>query len=110
MEKLLFTLLLLGSAAGVGLAGISGWMQFRMWLVRRQPICLAQVVTKAGLVVTNGTLTYRLAELGATEPSGAAWFYLAGLVAMTVGLAMQTKNIILEYAAFDVEEKNDART
>ena len=99
MEGFLFSLLLLGSGAGVGLASILAAMNFKLSKVsthvRRYH---AMTVTKLGIAVTQGVLTWRLAESRTADVTWAAWMYAAGLIIVTVGMGMQVKDTILELA------------
>ena len=100
MEKLLFTLLLLGSGAGVGLASVVGWMQLRLSKTDTARVRehLANAVTKLGIAITQGVLTWRLAESAETgvPVTWSAYAYTIGLAVVTSGLALQVRDVIVD--------------
>ena len=99
MAKLLFTLLMLGSGAGVGLAGILTVMHHKLSKVStHKSRYQALTIILSGTAITQGVLTWRLAETGTADPTAPAWFYTAGLIIVTIGLGLLTKSTILELA------------
>lgn len=99
LQRFMYTLLLLGSGAGVGLASILAVMDYKLSKVsthvRRY---LSHGVTKVGIAITQGVLTWRLAELGTAEVNVYSWMYTLGLITVTTGMALQVKDTIVELA------------
>lgn len=87
MAKLLYSLLLIGGATGVGLAIIKGWFNYKLYQLDREAERPAFGLLLVGMIVQNGVLTYALIDIGTTQPSGRAWFYATGLVVTTAALA-----------------------
>lgn len=109
MEKALYTLLLLGSGAGVGLASVVGYFHFKLarldGKVREH---YSQGLTKLGIAITQGVLTWRLAELGTAGPaSWYSWVYVLGLATTTSGLALQVRDVILALSKAEVKVDGD---
>lgn len=108
MVRLLYSFLLVGTSAGVGLIGIVGWLNIQLFKRdhdrRRKSLGLLLL----GLGLQNGILTYALIDQGTADASWRALLYAVGLTVSTVGLAWKagqfTQDLALQEALGDDTE------
>lgn len=107
MQKVLFTLILLGSAAGCGLAAIVAAMQVKLAKIDSETHKhVAQFITKIGIVLTQGILTWRIAESQTADPTWYAWLYVIGLAVTSVGLGLQVREVIFDLVRAEETTRN----
>lgn len=103
MAKLLFSLLLVGSAGGSGLAIAGGWLNYKLFRLdsdkRRKPLGLLLL----GGLIQNGILTYAIADIGTASPSGRAWLYTLGMAVSTAALGWLAAHLIQQLAKTEAE-------
>lgn len=102
MLKLFYSLLLIGTSGGVGLAAVVGWLNIKLYRRDRDRRRKSLGVLLVSILAQNGILTYRLIELGTTEVNVLSILYVASLAGSTVGLAWKagqfTQDLALEEA------------
>jgi len=100
MSKFLFTLLMIAGGTGVGLALVCGVFRYRMFRLTGRMAQLPYIILTAGIAVTQGVLVIRLGQIGDVgDVSWFAWAYALGLLLTTVGLAWQSRDLIVRLAA-----------
>lgn len=100
MAKLVFSLLLVSISGGVGLAAITAWLHYRLLqLGRDEDGRKPSIIIRIGMVITNGVLIYALVTIGKADPNWRSWFYVLGVVVMTVGFGWEIGHLIRELAA-----------
>lgn len=102
MDKVLFALLLTVGAVGVGLAGVGAWMDYRLSKLKKDKRYLDLLFLKLGIVISQGILIIRLAQLQSADPTVWAWGYLIGLIVIAAGLARRIRTLIGELAVTEV--------
>jgi len=99
VAKFVYSLLLVASGFGVGLAFAAEVMLYRLHkLLVNDPTVIDRMWVKAGIIVTQGILVIRLAQLQSVDPTPWSWAYGAGLLVMTYGLARSVRTIIEQVA------------
>ena len=102
MDQLFYVLLLVGCAASLGLAAVTGWLHIMMFRLEGGRQHIAHTITKTGIVLTNGILINALARTAATtHETVQGWAFIVGLAVMTVGLAGQSRFDIIKYALME---------
>ena len=89
MANLLYALLLIFGGFSVGCAVVGTVIS---WKVARLGARMAKhaISLLIGVAVSQGVLVVRLIQVGETTPSGAAWFYIAGIAIQSYGLVATT--------------------
>ena len=105
MDKVLFSILLMSGGFGVGLAGVMAWMHYRLYKLSGDAEHVDTILVKLGIVLTQGVLVLRLAQLQSADPSFWAWGYAIGLLVLTIGLARQVRTIIRDLATKEGGDK-----
>jgi hypothetical protein len=101
MVKLLYSLLLVGTSGGVGLALVVGWLNYKLYRLDRQAYRKSQGLLYVAVLVQNAILVWRLIEVGTTELSFASVLYVLGLALATVALGWRAAGLVKELALIE---------
>jgi hypothetical protein len=118
MDNLIYAGLIAFGAFTTGMAAVAGVFYTKAMLMSRSSTRLKDhakrhmwlAVTKLGIVVSQVVLLYRLISIGATDASGAAFFYLIGLSVTGVGVMGQAAALYKDMPLIEDitrEEKNE---
>ena len=101
MVKVLYSLLLIGTSGGVGLAIVVSWLNFKLYQKDEDRRRKSLGVLLVSMMVQNGILTYRLIELGTTEVTILGVLYVLGLAGSTVGLSWKAGQFTQDLALLE---------
>ena len=98
MAKFIFTFLIIALSSSVGITLVCGFLLYKLNQVdpdrKWQPLGIMLL----GKAITNSVLLYAVGISGQATPDWRAWTYIAGLVAVGVGLGWLTIELIKELA------------
>jgi len=102
VDKALYGLFLMLAGGGTFLAGFTAWLHWQLKKADGREH-LDHIITKVGIIVTQGVLILRLMQLGTVDVTAWGWAFLAGLGVMDVGLARQVRSLIEKVAESEVK-------
>lgn len=98
MAKFIFTLLIISLSSSVGITTVCGFLLFKLHQVDPDRKWVPLGIMLIGKALTNAVLLYAVGISGRAVPDWRAWTYLVGLLAVGVGLAWLTVELIKELA------------
>lgn len=110
MVKILYSLLLVGTSGGVGLAGVVGWLNAKLFKLDKDRRRKSLGLLLLGCVIQNGVLTYALIDTGTATTSGRAYLYAVGLTISTIALAWKSGQFVQDLALRESAEGRENHT
>ncbi len=113
MDKVAYAALIAFGAFTTGMGVMAFALYTRAYLILHRPNKLGDhaprhlwlAVTKAGVVITQGVLLWRVISAGVVDSSPAVWFYLIGLCVAGVGIMGQCAMLYKDMPKFEEEVK-----
>jgi len=101
MVKLLYSLLLVGTSAGVGLALVVGWLNYRLYRFDKQPWRKSSGLLFLSVATQNGILTFLLIRNGTAQVSFEGFAFVLALTLSAVALGWKAGQLVGELALIE---------
>jgi hypothetical protein len=101
MVKLVYSLLLVGTSGGVGLALVVGWLNWKLWKLDKQSWRKSSGLLFLAVALQNGILTALLIRNGTAEVSAEAFAFVFSLSLGAIALGWKAGQLVAELALIE---------
>jgi hypothetical protein len=101
MVKLLYSLLLVGTSGGVGLALIVGWLNYKLWKLDKQQWRKSSGLLFLAVAIQDGILSTLLIRNGTAQVSAEAFAFVFALTLSAVALGWKAGQLVAELALIE---------